>query len=167
MVPEPMISTPFSAWILGIENIRSCLRIVDAPSTPISSDIATRSAGLFFFSSFKCIRRSFLGDLCSSFCIWSTKPEGGRTPREIRKAVGDWGNWPEPLACRGMSRRCQSQSEALDKRPKCSERADDHQDDDDRDGDPWDLVDHPELPGRKRPLAGGELVAVAAEPALI
>jgi hypothetical protein len=63
MVPEPMISTPFSAWIFRIENMRSCLRIVDAPSTPISSDIATRSAGVFFFSSFKCIKWSFLGEL--------------------------------------------------------------------------------------------------------
>src|SRR5690349_10162126 len=39
--------------------MRSCLRIVDAPSTPISSAIATSSAGVFFFSSFKCIGTFF------------------------------------------------------------------------------------------------------------
>src|SRR6476661_967915 len=61
MVPEPMISTPFSAWIFRMENIRSCLRIVDAPSTPISSAIATRSAGVFFFNSFRCIEGLLLG----------------------------------------------------------------------------------------------------------
>src|SRR6476661_7965227 len=139
MVPEPMISTPFSAWILRIENMRSCLRIVDAPSTPISSAIATSSAGVFFFSSFKCIKRSFLGDLRSSFSILSTKPEGGRTPRKIRKAAGEGGNWPEPLASGGMSGRRQSQSAARDHRAETSERPDDYQDYDQRDGDSGDL----------------------------
>src|SRR5439155_5186994 len=67
MVPEPMISTPFSAWTFRIENMRSCLRIVDAPSTPIPSAIATRSAGLFFFKSFKCIVVIFSWGRCSSF----------------------------------------------------------------------------------------------------
>src|SRR3982751_429322 len=60
-----LISTPFSAWTLRIENMRSCLRNVDAPSTPISSAIATRSAGVFFLSSFKCILDDlFLGRWC-------------------------------------------------------------------------------------------------------
>src|SRR5436190_12956395 len=99
MVPDPMISTPFSAWILRIENIRSCLRIVDAPSTPMSSDMATNSAGVFFFSSFKCIKCSFLGKFRSSQLRKTTKLEGGRTPlrgrnsdRQFRKtcrAAGD------------------------------------------------------------------------------
>ena len=39
IVPMPMISAPLSARTLRIEIIRSCLRIVDAPSTPNSSAI--------------------------------------------------------------------------------------------------------------------------------
>src|SRR5687768_8822278 len=50
-----MISWPFSAWTLRIENISSCLRRVDAPSMPSSSAMATRSAGEFFFKSLRCI----------------------------------------------------------------------------------------------------------------
>src|SRR5205809_4633208 len=82
MVPDPMISTPFSAWILRTENIRSCLRIVDAPSTPISSDIATSSAGVFFFSSFKCIGYSFLGELVSSLVCESRRRQDAAYGKE-------------------------------------------------------------------------------------
>ena len=82
-----MISTPFSAWIFRIENMRSCLRIVDAPSTPISSDIATSSAGGFFFNSFKCIRRSFLGEM-SGFVSKARETAGRRFMRNGSPANG-------------------------------------------------------------------------------
>src|SRR5438874_9398907 len=87
MVPEPMISTPFSAWILRIENIRSCLRIVDAPSTPISSAIATRSAGLFFLSSFRCILIVFSWEVVLEL-VKRLKAGGGRTPLEFGRTGG-------------------------------------------------------------------------------
>src|SRR3982750_844319 len=90
MVPAPMISTPLSAWILRIENMRSCLRIVDAPSMPICSDISTSSAGVLVFSSFKCIKRSFLGELFSS--LKSVDRAGGRQDAAVlKKAAGDSG----------------------------------------------------------------------------
>src|SRR5438874_6053527 len=102
MVPDPMISTPLSAWILRIENIRSCLRIVDAPSTPISSDIATRSAGLFFFNSFKCMWTVFSWGVVFELVDDRSKAEGGRTPRtEMDRPPAKLGNGPEPLAIRG------------------------------------------------------------------
>src|SRR3712207_8349050 len=47
--------SPFSARTLRIENISSCLRSVEAPSTPSSSAMATSSAGLCFLSSLRCI----------------------------------------------------------------------------------------------------------------
>src|SRR4051794_30784995 len=50
---------------------------------------------------------------------------------------------------------------------KCSERPDDHQDDDDRGGDAGDLVDHPDRLSRQGPLSLGKLLAVADEPALV
>ncbi len=42
--------------------------------------VTTRSAGVFFFNSFKCISRSFLGELCSSSSnwIWSKAEAAGR-----------------------------------------------------------------------------------------
>src|SRR4051794_20183922 len=75
--------------------MRSCLRIVDAPSIPISSDMETSSAGVFFFKSFKCIRQSFLGELGSSFSMFQTKPEAagrrfsGRTGRRRAKQLAE------------------------------------------------------------------------------
>src|SRR5687767_5378861 len=63
MVPMPMISAPLSARTLRIENIRSCLRIVDAPSTPSSSAMVTSSAGDFCLRSLRCIGESFLWKL--------------------------------------------------------------------------------------------------------
>src|SRR3546814_12316179 len=55
MVPRPMICSPFSASTFRIANMRSCLRRVEAPSTPSSSAMETSSAGVFFLRSFKCI----------------------------------------------------------------------------------------------------------------
>src|ERR1041384_3989643 len=101
-----MISAPFSAWILRIENMRSCLRIVDAPSTPISSAIATSSAGGFFFNSFNCIWQSFLGKLGSGFLeirelgnTAGTPLSGGTVAGGSEKLAGG------PLRLRGMYRR--------------------------------------------------------------
>src|SRR5438270_4995155 len=91
MVPETMISTPFSAWILRIENIRSCLRIVDAPSTPISSDIATRSAGVFFFNSFKCMEIVFSWGVVLELVKNGRKLRGGRTPLGDETATAVFG----------------------------------------------------------------------------
>src|SRR3546814_21100204 len=51
----PMISWPFSACTFRMENISSCLRSVEAPSTPSSSAMATSSAGVFCFKSLRCI----------------------------------------------------------------------------------------------------------------
>src|SRR5437764_3232551 len=89
MVPDPMISTPFSAWILRIENMRSCLRIVDAPSTPSSSDIATSSAGVFFLSSFKCMWIVFSWGVVLELLKTDRKLRDGRTPeeREMERAA--------------------------------------------------------------------------------
>src|SRR6476620_768812 len=142
MVPDPMISTPFSAWIFRIENVRSCLRIVDAPSTPISSDIATRSAGVFFFSSFKCISCSFLGELCSSVLRWSQsrRAAGRRDAEGQRPAIQE--NWPEPsrfevcLAGAGVNQQSKAKS------AKRSERADDYEHDNQCRGNARDLIDH-------------------------
>src|SRR5690242_120578 len=61
--------------------MRSCLRIVDAPSTPISSAIATRSAGVFFFRSFKCIKSVFSWGVVLELVKVELVAEGGRTPR--------------------------------------------------------------------------------------
>src|SRR5690242_11833520 len=139
MVPEPMISTPFSAWTLRMENIRSCLRIVDAPSTPISSAIATSSAGVFFFKSFRCIFSLFLGSLGFT----EVESAGGRTPpvgttdRRWMRLTGG------PVAIRGMWSRLSCQSARPNSRAemfrtggefsrdRSSERSDDDQDDDD------------------------------------
>src|SRR3546814_6370002 len=55
IVPDPMISSPSSASSFRIENIRSCLRSVDAPSTPSSSAISTSSAGDLVLRSLRCL----------------------------------------------------------------------------------------------------------------
>src|SRR6476619_2641418 len=153
MVPEPMISTPFSAWILRIENIRSCLRIVDAPSTPISSAIATSSAGVFFFSSFKCISCSFLGEIMLELIASGHKAGerqdaasiGGRSPAgrkdRSRQSCGS-----------GMSRRDRSQSALNKVSDAASKWPDNHQNDDQRRGNAGHLIDHADCPAGKRAL---------------
>src|SRR4051794_33916066 len=137
-----MISTPFSAWILRIENIRSCLRMVDAPSMPISSDIATNSAGVFFFNSFKCIT-IFSWELALELGV-ITKA-GGRQDAAIAKEqltaeLRETGRSRAAnqvcLTGRGVNwRRCGS-ARAVSEWPH------DHQHNDQRDSDAGDLVDH-------------------------
>src|SRR6478609_7053198 len=131
MVPDPMISTPFSAWILRIENMRSCLRIVDAPSIPSSSDIATRSAGVFFFSSFKCIGIVFSWGVGARARQSGSKAAKAAGRREaMRKRSAGLGEQAGAAWIRGMSgpARCQRQRgrHSLNR----LEGPDDHEDDD-------------------------------------
>src|SRR3954470_12369412 len=161
-----MISTPFSAWILRIENMRSCLRIVDAPSTPLSSAIATRSAGVFFLSSFKCILRSFLGELCSSSSkVDQSRRAAGRRVWEADRQFKETGRSRSRIeVCRAGPAVNQPLQSAAPNRLK---GPDDHQHDNDRRGDARDFVDHPDGLVRQRPLSARELLAIGGEPALV
>src|SRR5690242_8884385 len=137
-----MISTPFSAWTLRIENMRSCLRIVDAPSTPISSAIATSSAGVFFFSSFKCIGTFFSWGVGLASQEHESAWAAGRRDREenVPPAKRETGRKPSRFeVCLAAPAVNQPRSRRAPKRLK---RADDHQHDDDRRSDPRDLIEH-------------------------
>src|SRR5205814_5771167 len=84
---------------------------VDAPSTPISSAIATRSAGVFFFSSFKCMGIVFSWGVVLELVENRLKAAKRQDAAwEKRNGDGELGNWPGPLSIRGMSgdRPCQS-----------------------------------------------------------
>ena len=131
-----MICSPFSAWTLRIANSRSCLRSVEAPSTPSSSAMLTSSAGVFFLRSLRCMGMSG-GRAGSSIGAWGTaKPRAG--PRADAE---------RPLARARRARSRSSQGADLPPVAKSagSERLDDHQDDDQRDGDAGHLVHQPQL----------------------
>src|SRR5690348_14675980 len=162
-----MISTPFSAWTLRIENMRSCLRIVDAPSTPISSAMATSSAGVFFFSSFKCIGKFFSWGVGLASQEHESAWAAGRRDLEENVLPAKWETGRKPsrfevcLPAPAVNQKPARQS------PKRLKGTDDHQHHDDRRGDTGNLVEHAHRLARQRTLALREFLAVSAEPALI
>src|SRR4051812_45258597 len=156
MVPIPMISSPFSAWTLRIENISSCLRRVDAPSMPSSSAMLTRSAGEFFFSSLRCMEISRkIGMVVRSR---GRIGNGGWMPAREAGERRVWRYAPLPNKSIGAA----SYSLAA-----TSEGSDDHQHDDQHHRQARYLVHDPERLAADRPLAPRELAAVANHPAMI
>src|SRR3546814_7351674 len=103
MVPRPMICSPFSASTFRIANMRSCLRRVEAPSTPSSSAMETCSAGVFFLRSFKCsnvVPGKECCENCRSTLFWgknshartggkaaSVTPRTNFSQRDLKEAV--------------------------------------------------------------------------------
>src|SRR6478736_8305261 len=136
--------------------MRSCLRIVDAPSTPISSAIATRSAGVFFFSSFKCMWIVFSWGMVLELLKTGRKlraagrrgtgRNGGRRNGKLAGAARCWRYVRSATLSIGDGRRC---AESL-------EWFDDNQHNDDCRGDSGDFVDHADGLARQRALAIGK-----------
>src|SRR3954454_11117497 len=139
----PMISSPFSAWTLRIENISSCLRSVEAPSMPSSSAMATSSAGDFSFRSLRC-----MGKILGFWMVVRSRGEGRKCaagcPHGWR--ANDW---------TGVKLRGESSQRST------SERLHDDEDDDEDRGEAGYLVHDPQRLAADRPLTAGEALAVA------
>src|SRR5687767_15137589 len=157
----PMISAPLSARTLRIENMMSCLRRVEAPSTPSSSAMVTSSEGDFCLRSLRCIGNLFLVE---AGALKQSEGAAGRCTIRRNGHRRREGLAEEPR-----------ESELWTWRARVNQRPgpiplkwpDDDQHDDERDGDAGDFVHDPQRPVLERALARGERLAIGAEPALV
>ena len=124
IVPMPMISSPLSARTLRIENIRSCLRRVDAPSTPELFGHGDQFGGGFLLEVFQMHVGLWLRSECGKIGLCLENAGRGRTPHRDRRCIGKSWNWPiKPSPARYAAGAAQVNARETDSRLRKASRS--------------------------------------------
>ena len=166
-MPEPMISTPFSA--LDLED-REHEVLLAQGRCALDAELLGHGdefGGGFFLEVFQMHCVSFLGEL-DEMALGRKRGmrQDAASGRNGRRRRMETGRFSRRASRYGL--RCAASIGVERAKRNASERPHDHEDDDDRGSDAGNLVHDPQACDcSSGALAGGEPLAIAAEPALI